>query len=146
MGVVSDEVDPSTLTLVFERAPCRSLFDHLHVTKHPVRRHETVALVDQLARALSFLHSRGWLHCSVTSHAFHLLAPDRGKLGCFEYAVDDATPESEELWKLSRLLNNVDVHRWLAPEVLLRRSACSEASDVYSLCVVIAELLTGKSF
>jgi hypothetical protein len=72
-----------------------------------------------------------------------MVAPNRVKLGCLEYAVNESLAPSELLWRRDQLLDNSALHRWMPPELLVNRRPCTESSDVFSFLVVVAELTTG---
>ncbi|CAG0913672.1 unnamed protein product [Notodromas monacha] len=129
---------------VFEAANLRSVHHFLHVRRSVLRKCDVEDVGRQLVSALAYLHMRGLVHGAITSHAVQLVSQNRGKLSCFEYMSDERTPVTEVMWKRSAIGNQVALHRWIAPEVVGKRALMSLQSDVYSLCVVVEEMMRGR--
>ena len=124
-----------SLQLVYEHVQFGSLFICLHERPLPALT-KLVAKVDvmlQVTDALIFLHSRGLVHCLISSHAVQLVSGRLAKLGQLEGCVRAGSQGSTAC---SALLP------WAAPE-LWRRGRCSPATDVYSLSCLLWEVTTG---
>ena len=98
----------------------------------PLAPAQAVSVVAQLADALAALHEKGYLHGDVKPSNIGFTAEGSPKLLDFglAHAVDDAAMVGGTL-------------PYLSPEVLAGRPA-EEADDVWSLCVVLYEMVSGR--
>lgn len=141
-----------TGNLIFERVACGSLFTYIHhevrhswqylyLILHPWFHpkwgitfpsfcQQRKSLDDmtlcqifwQIASGLRFLHDLGYVHCSITSHAVHLVQPTVAKLGNFECMIHRFASFSsvqflpEKVWvtSLSEALNVKLSLSWLS--------------------------------
>jgi serine/threonine protein kinase len=85
----------------------------------------------QVAEALQFLHSLGWLHAALSSHAVQLVSPSTAKLSQLEHLARETGPASLAPRDPALL-------PWLAPEVAAGGPA-SRLADTYSLACVLWE-------
>ena len=98
----------------------------------PIAPAQAVSVVARLAEALAALHEKGFLHGDVKPSNIGFTAEGSPKLLDFglAHAVDDAAMVGGTL-------------PYLSPEVLAGRNA-EEADDVWSLCVVLYEMVSGR--
>ena len=98
----------------------------------PIAPAQAVSVVARLAEALAALHEKGFLHGDVKPSNIGFTAEGSPKLLDFglAHAVDDAAILGGTL-------------PYLSPEVLAGRPA-EEADDVWSLCVVLYEMVSGR--
>ena len=96
-------------------------------------------MVDQIAQALEFAYSKGWVHGRVTPHNI-LLSPDQSAV-LSDYGLQRALRASQ----ISTILqiSTYDA-QYLPPEVLQGKPA-SPAADQYALACVLLEMLGGKN-
>ncbi|XP_074969743.1 inactive serine/threonine-protein kinase TEX14 [Phalacrocorax aristotelis] len=128
--------------LVYERVNFGSLYSILHErhTEFPVLHMETILYVLlQINDALRFLHSRGFIHRSVTSYAIQIVSSGEAKLCNLEYMIE--SKDGGEHSDLTRIPVPVQLYKWCSPEVILEE-AVTVKSDIYSFCTVIQEALT----
>ncbi|XP_050177630.1 inactive serine/threonine-protein kinase TEX14 isoform X4 [Myiozetetes cayanensis] len=128
--------------LVYERVHFGSLYSILHErrTEFPVLQTETILhVLLQIIDALRFLHSRGFIHRSLSSYAIQMVSSGEAKLCNLEYMIE--SKDSGEHSDLTRIPVPVQLYRWCSPEVVLERAVTVKA-DVYSLCAVLQEALT----
>jgi len=85
LGVSAQTSHYTTLTLIFERVAFGSLFSVLHLKCKRLSSRFVVDTIIQCCSALDFLHTSGFLHCALTSHAVLLISTGYSKLGCLEY-------------------------------------------------------------
>ena len=116
--------------LVVEFLPGGTLEDRLR--DGPLAPAQAVSVVFRLADALAALHEKGCLHGDVKPSNIGFTAEGSPKLLDFglAHAVDDAAILGGTL-------------PYLSPEVLAGRPA-EEADDVWSLCVVLDEMVAGR--
>ena len=98
----------------------------------PLAPAQAVSVVARLADALAALHEKGVLHGDIKPSNIGFTAEGAPKLLDFglAHAVDDAVLVGGTL-------------PYLSPEVLAGRPA-EEADDVWSLCVVLSEMVAGR--
>ena len=116
--------------LIVEFLPGGSLEDRLR--DGPVPPLEAVSAIVRLADALATLHDRGFLHGDIKPSNIGFTSNGSPKLLDFGLAreTDDAVTAGGTL-------------RYMSPEALSGRLA-DEADDVWSLCVVLYEMVSGR--
>ncbi|XP_066272756.1 uncharacterized protein [Branchiostoma lanceolatum] len=132
------------MMLVFEQVESKTLFYLLHQERLLFKEERVVSFLLQICEALIYIHTRGILHCCITSHAAYITHGDICKLGNFEYAVKKC--ENQALQKKSLVLQNsrpLAAYNWLAPEIHAGRPPTTK-SDIYSFCALIFEIYTGQ--
>ncbi|XP_062887802.1 inactive serine/threonine-protein kinase TEX14-like [Mobula hypostoma] len=130
------------IRLVYERVNLGSLYGVLHErrSEFPVLRMEMIVqMLLQITDALLYLHSRGYIHRTVTSHAVQLVLPGIAKLSNFEFMVKSV--DGALYNNLSQFPVPSQFYNWLAPEVIRGKTATVK-SDVYSFCTLVQELFT----
>ncbi|NWI36550.1 TEX14 kinase, partial [Picathartes gymnocephalus] len=128
--------------LVYERVHFGSLYSILHERRaeFPVLQTETVLhVLLQIINALRFLHSRGFLHRSLSSYAIQIVSSGEAKLCNLEYMIE--SKDSGEHSDLTRIPVPAQLFRWCSPEIILEKPGTVK-SDVYSFCAVLQEALT----
>ncbi|NXC24508.1 TEX14 kinase, partial [Campylorhamphus procurvoides] len=129
--------------LVFERVHFGSLYSILHQRRaeFPVLHTETLLhLLLQVIDAVRFLHCRGFIHRSLSSHAIQVVSSGEAKLCNLEFMIE--SKDSGEHSDLTRIPVPVQLYRWCSPEVVLERAVTTVRADVYSFCAVLQEALT----
>ncbi|NWR51719.1 TEX14 kinase, partial [Regulus satrapa] len=128
--------------LVYERVHFGSLYSILHERRaeFPVLQTETIVhMLLQIIDALRFLHSRGFLHRSLSSFAIQIVSSGEAKLCNLEYMIE--SKDGGERSDLTRLPVPVQLFRWCSPEIVLGKAGTVK-SDVFSFCAVLQEALT----
>uniref|UniRef100_A0A8B9Q844 Inactive serine/threonine-protein kinase TEX14 n=1 Tax=Apteryx owenii TaxID=8824 RepID=A0A8B9Q844_APTOW len=128
--------------LVYERVNFGSLYSILHErrSEFPVLRMETILhLLLQINDTLRFLHSRGFIHRSVTSYAIQIVSSGEAKLCNLEYMIESR--DGGEHSDLTRIPVPIQLYKWCSPEVILEKTVTAK-SDIYSFCTVMQEALT----
>ncbi|XP_065588306.1 inactive serine/threonine-protein kinase TEX14 [Cyrtonyx montezumae] len=128
--------------LVYERVNFGSLYSILHErrTEFPVLRIETILhILLQMSDALRFLHSRGFIHRTITSHAVQIVSSGEAKLCNLEYMIE--SKNDGEHSDLTRIPVPAQLYKWCSPEVILEKNVTVK-SDIYSFCTVMQEALT----
>lgn len=80
-----------SIQLIYEPVYQGSLHYRLHVMGSSIPLLKRLIILQQICDALLFLHCKNLLHCSITSHAVHLISTSQAKLGCLETLSDDST-------------------------------------------------------
>ncbi|XP_075709055.1 inactive serine/threonine-protein kinase TEX14 isoform X2 [Rhinoderma darwinii] len=128
--------------LVFERVTCGSFYNILHErrSEYPILHLGTIVpILLQMIEALIFLHWRGFIHRSFSSHAIQIVSAGRAKLSNFEYMV-----ESKDNKKCDGIVHfpiPKQLYYWSSPEVVAGKTGTTK-SDLYSFCAVMQESLT----
>ncbi|KGL91387.1 Inactive serine/threonine-protein kinase TEX14, partial [Charadrius vociferus] len=128
--------------LVYERVNFGSLYSILHErrTEFPLLHMETILhVLLQINDALRFLHSRGFIHRSVTSYAIQIVSSGEAKLCNLEYMIE--SKDDGEHSDLTRIPVPAQLYKWCSPEVVLEK-VITVKSDIYSFCTVVQEALT----
>ncbi|XP_076792195.1 inactive serine/threonine-protein kinase TEX14 isoform X2 [Arvicanthis niloticus] len=134
--------DLEKIRLVYERITVGTLFSVLHErrSQFPVLHMEVIVhLLLQIADALIYLHSRGFIHRSLSSYAVHIVSAGEARLTNLEYMMEsqDSGPHRD----MTRVPLPTQLYNWAAPEVVLQKAATMK-SDIYSFCMIIQEILT----
>ncbi|XP_038615671.1 inactive serine/threonine-protein kinase TEX14 [Tachyglossus aculeatus] len=128
--------------LVYERVNIGSLYSILHErrSQFPALQMEVLLqLLLQMNDALRYLHTRGFIHRSLSSYAIQIVSMSEARLTNLEHAIeseDGRRPRDPTGIPLPTQLFN-----WSAPEVILQKAATVK-SDIYSFCVILQESLT----
>ncbi|XP_021559776.1 inactive serine/threonine-protein kinase TEX14 isoform X2 [Neomonachus schauinslandi] len=128
--------------LVYERITVGTLFGVLHErrSQFPVLHMEVIVhLLLQMSDALRYLHSRGFIHRSLSSYAIHIVSTGEARLTNLEYMMESQDGRIHR--DLTRVPLPTQLYNWAAPEVILQKAATVK-SDVYSFSVIIQEILT----
>ncbi|XP_062967443.1 inactive serine/threonine-protein kinase TEX14 isoform X1 [Cynocephalus volans] len=128
--------------LVYERITVGTLFSVLHKqrSQFPVLHMEVIVhLLLQISDALRYLHSRGFIHRSLSSYAIHIVSMGQARLTNLEYMMESRDGDVHR--DLTRVPLPTQLYNWAAPEVILQRAATVK-SDIYSFSMIIQEILT----
>ncbi|XP_075850547.1 inactive serine/threonine-protein kinase TEX14 [Microcebus murinus] len=128
--------------LVYERVTVGTLFSILHErrSQFPMLHMEVIVhLLLQISDALRYLHSRGFIHRSLSSYAVHIVSPGEARLTNLEYMMESRDGGVHR--DLTRVPLPAQLYNWAAPEVILQKAAAVK-SDIYSFSVMIQEILT----
>ncbi|XP_072341511.1 inactive serine/threonine-protein kinase TEX14-like [Scyliorhinus torazame] len=130
--------------LVYERVAIGSLYTILHTKRcefPSFHSEQIVRLLYQVCEALLFLHSRGYIHRSVTSHSVQLVNMELAKLSNLEYMQERS--DGMTCGNMSAAAIPHQLYNWLPPEIICGRVG-TERSDIYSFCTVTQEAFTGS--
>lgn len=115
---------PPHLCLVIELATGGSLWEYLHSTTEPLAHALQTAFLFDIARGMSFLHSKGILHRDLKSANVLVFANRRLKL-C-DFGLSKIKSESSSRSKRGA----VGTAQWMSPEEM-DESPANELTDVY---------------
>ncbi|XP_036926083.1 inactive serine/threonine-protein kinase TEX14 [Sturnira hondurensis] len=128
--------------LVYERITVGTLFGVLHErrSQFPLLHMEMIVhLLLQVSDALRYLHSRGFIHRSLSSYAIHMVSTGEARLANLEYMLENQDKDAPR--DLTGAPLPAQLYNWAAPEVILQRAATVK-SDIYSFSMIIQEILT----
>ena len=122
--------------IVMEYIDGMSLSDVIKV-EAPMDYKAAISITKQIASALSVAHSHNIIHRDIKPHNIMMKSDGTAKLGDFGIAkaVSDST-----LTETSKIIGSV---HYFSPEQA-RGSYVDERSDIYSLGIILYEMLTGK--
>ena len=106
---------------------------------------QALALVGPLCDALQYAHSQGVLHRDIKPENILLDADGRAKIADFGIAKIVASPGSgPEAYTLTQTGARIGTPHYMAPEQVETPEVVDHRADIYSLGVVLYELLTGE--
>lgn len=136
----------NTLCIVGEHAEHGSLFDVLHDSSIKLEWWLRWRMAKQLVMGLNYLHSLEpeILHCHVKSN--NVLVADRWNIRICDTGLTKVREETARQLLMGSSkdmpLMNSSAVRWRAPETMGRHPAWSTKSDVYSMGMVMWEIVT----
>ncbi len=126
----------NTYYIVMEKVEGENLRD-LISNRGPLPLPIAINIAKQVASALSFAHRRGVIHRDIKPHNILITEDGTAKVADFGIAQADSTSLTQEGMV-------VGTAQYISPEQAEGLPA-TEASDIYSLGIVLFEMLTGKS-
>lgn len=124
--------------LVMEYVPGATLRDHLFAVGQ-LGAQESLEILDQVLTALSYAHRGGIIHRDIKPENIMITADGRAKLG--DFGLARAVSTGNTLTADANVL--MGTVAYLAPEQV-QRGIADVKSDIYSLGIVLFEMLTGK--
>ncbi|KAM4725659.1 tyrosine-protein kinase STYK1-like [Anableps anableps] len=137
LGVVSVR---SPLVMVMEELRHRDLLGFLWKcrednTSHEMTEKRIFTMAGQVASALDYLHSQGYIHGNIGARSVLVGGDMTAKLWGLSSSYHRTQAAS------ARLVEEMELKKWQAPEVLARRTA-SNSSDVWSFGILLYEMVT----
>ncbi|XP_015236987.1 PREDICTED: tyrosine-protein kinase STYK1-like [Cyprinodon variegatus] len=137
LGVVSVR---SPLVMVMEELRNRDLLGFLwrcreDTTSHGITEKRIVIMAGQVASALEYLHNQGCIHGNIGARSVLVGGDLTAKL----WGLGSAYHRTQV--NTAGLVEDVELKKWEAPEVLARRTA-SNSSDVWSFGILLYEMVT----
>jgi eukaryotic-like serine/threonine-protein kinase len=130
--------DGATLYIVMERVRGETVQDLLLRRKGPLRIEQSLAVIGQAAEGLSYAHSMGVIHRDIKPA--NLMVTRDGLVKIMDFGIARARGSQ----RLTRDGSIIGTLAYMAPEQL-RGEAGDERSDLYSLAVVLYEMLSGSA-
>ncbi len=124
--------------LVMEYIPGATLRDHLFAVGH-LGTKESLEIIEQVLSALVYAHRAGIIHRDIKPENIMITSDGRAKLG--DFGLARAVSMGNTLTADANVL--LGTVAYLAPEQV-QRGIADAKSDIYSLGIVLFEMLTGK--
>jgi serine/threonine protein kinase/beta-lactam-binding protein with PASTA domain len=124
--------------LVMEYIPGATLRDHLYAVGQ-LGAKESLDIIEQVLSALVYAHRAGIIHRDIKPENIMITADGRAKLG--DFGLARAVSTGNTLTADANVL--MGTVAYLAPEQV-QRGIADAKSDIYSLGIVLFEMLTGK--
>src|SRR5580700_10154670 len=128
--------DGKNLYMVMELVRGHTLDDILKERNAPIAARESLAIIAQAADGLAYAHSMGVIHRDIKPS--NLMIAENGVLKIMDFGIARVRGSQ----RLTRSGSIVGTLAYMAPEQL-RGEEGDEACDIYSLAIVLYELLTG---
>jgi eukaryotic-like serine/threonine-protein kinase len=128
--------DGKNLYMVMELVRGHTLDDILRKRNAPIEIRESLAIIAQAADGLSYAHSMGVIHRDIKPA--NLMIAENGVLKIMDFGIARVRGSQ----RLTRTGSIVGTLAYMAPEQL-RGEEGDEASDLYSLAIVLYEMLSG---
>jgi predicted Ser/Thr protein kinase len=112
------------------------------VDKHELTPQQALALVPQICEALQFAHEEGIVHRDVKPE--NILIDKRGRVRIADFGLAKLLGYSGDAATLTRVEQVMGTPQYMAPEQMQRSHSVDHRADIYSLGVVIYEMLTGE--
>src|SRR5580704_6114474 len=128
--------DGKNLYMVMELVRGHTLDDILAKRNAPLDVRESLAIIAQAADGLAYAHSMGVIHRDIKPS--NLMVAENGVLKIMDFGIARVRGSQ----RLTRSGSIVGTLAYMAPEQL-RREEGDEACDLYSLAIVLYEMLTG---
>jgi eukaryotic-like serine/threonine-protein kinase len=128
--------DGDNLCMVMERVRGHTVDDILRKRGAPLAVRESLAIIAQAADGLAYAHSLGVIHRDIKPS--NMMIGENGVLKIMDFGIARVRGSQ----RLTRSGSIVGTLAYMAPEQL-RGDEGNEASDLYSLAIVLYEMLTG---
>lgn len=128
--------DGANLCMVMERVRGHTLDDILKKRNAPLDVRESLAIIAQAADGLAYAHSLGVIHRDIKPS--NMMIGENGVLKIMDFGIARVRGSQ----RLTRSGSIVGTLAYMAPEQL-RGEEGDEASDLYSLAIVLYEMLSG---
>jgi len=138
---VSGSPPPTLYYFLMEYVDGINLRQALTAGKLPQR--EALAIVSQVCEALQFAHDEGVIHRDIKPE--NILLDQRGRVKIADFGLAKLASPSELDFTLTATHQVMGTPRYMAPEQMAGSHAVDQRADLYSLGVVLYEMLTGRA-
>ncbi len=131
-------LEPGECAMVVEYLPGGSLADKIDEAKGPLDPHTAITWVRQALSALDYAHQRGVIHRDIKPQ--NLMLDEHGKVKVADFGI--ALVVGAE--KLTRTQSTLGTSHYMSPEQIQDPHGVTHLTDLYSMGLVLYELLTGQ--
>jgi TPR repeat protein len=124
--------------MVVEYLPGGSLADRLEEAQGPLDQRTAIIWVRQALSALDYAHQRGVIHRDIKPQ--NLMLDDHGKVKVADFGI--AMVVGAE--KLTRTQSTLGTSHYMSPEQIQDPHGVTHLTDLYSMGLVLYELITGR--
>lgn len=103
---------------------------------------EAMAMVPAICEALQFAHDEGVVHRDIKPE--NILVDRRGRVRIADFGLARLMTRSKDEWTLTGTRQVMGTPHYMAPEQIEHPQEVDHRADIYSLGVVIYEMLTGE--
>lgn len=103
---------------------------------------QALAVVPQVCEALQFAHDEGIIHRDIKPE--NILLDRRGRVKIADFGLAKLVAQESQPWTLTGSRQVLGTVNYMAPEQIERPTDVDHRADIYSLGVVLYELLTGE--
>jgi len=103
---------------------------------------QALAIVPQVCEALQFAHDEGIVHRDIKPE--NILIDKRGRVKIADFGLAKLVEENSHNWTLTGSRQVLGTLNYMAPEQIEQPDKVDHRADIYSLGVVLYELLTGE--
>lgn len=111
----------------------------LRIRRSPLRLEEVCQCLRDIASALDYIHSKGIVHRDIK--ASNVLLNEEGRCYLTDFGIARITTDATQLTSTGNVLGTVD---YVAPELFEVHRRADALSDLYSLGVLLYEMVTGR--
>jgi serine/threonine protein kinase len=124
--------------MVMELVRGKTLEDILHKRSEPLTINEALAIISQAADGISYAHQNNTMHRDLKPS--NLMIDDSGRVKIMDFGIARA----KDSVRLTRVGTAVGTPLYMSPEQCMGERG-DERSDLYSLALILYELLSGNS-
>jgi eukaryotic-like serine/threonine-protein kinase len=103
---------------------------------------KAMSMVPAICEALQFAHDEGVVHRDIKPE--NILVDRRGRVRIADFGLARLMTRSREEWTLTGTRQVMGTPHYMAPEQIEHPQEVDHRADIYSLGVVIYEMLTGE--
>jgi tRNA A-37 threonylcarbamoyl transferase component Bud32 len=111
----------------------------LRIRRQPLSLTDVCQCLNDIAGALDYIHSQGIVHRDIK--ASNVLLDDEGRCYLTDFGIARITSDATQLTSTGNVLGTVD---YVAPELFEVHRRADARSDLYSLGVLLYEMVTGR--
>src|SRR5574340_1054020 len=109
------------------------------IRRSPLSLQEACLILQSIAGALDYIHSQGIIHRDIK--ASNILLNTNGDVFLTDFGIARISTDATQLTSTGDVLGTVD---YVAPELFEEHRRADERSDLYSLGVLLYEMVTGR--
>lgn len=109
-----------------------------HIRNNPISPSEACRYLSNIADALDYMHGQGIIHRDIKSS--NILLDENGHCYLSDFGIARASTDATQMTSTGNIMGTVD---YLAPELVETDQRANVRSDLYSLGILLFEMVTG---